>query len=302
MPDPAAVDLSVVVVTLVDLDHLANFLETLGRQNARASYEVIIPCDETVGETGALAARFPEARFFTLSGTRTYAEIRAAGVREARGRFVVVTEDHCLPEPGWVQAIVEEHANEPLAIGGVVRKDAPDKSLNWAVYLLDYVRYSPPADAGETHELTDLNVSYKMNVLREIEEVWKHEFHEPDVHHALTARGGKLWLSPKIVVRQRRNLTVGHALWDRYAFGRLFGSNRIAGVPWVKRLIYAAATPLLPFLLVARVRGHVNRKGRYKSEFVRALPWILILASAWAFGECTGYLTGSAPRRLAPRS
>ena len=295
-------DLSVVIVTLVDTDHLRRCLAALELQDTSADFETIVPCDETLGDIGPLQAEFAAVNFISLSGKRTYAELRAAGAAVARGRLLAVTEDHCLPDPGWIQSIVAAHEQPPLAIGGVVKKTGPDKSLNWAVYFLDYLRYMPPVQSGETHELTDLNVSYKMSSLQEIRDVWVQEFHEPTVHAALEARGGKLWLSQDIVVHQRRQLRIGHALWDRYAFGRLFGSTRAASVSAGKRMIYAALAPALPVLLVVRLTRHIMNKKQHIGEFIAALPYIILLASAWAWGEFIGYLTGTSEASLKPQS
>lgn len=296
------IDISIVVVTLVDATHLANCLTALAQQSTSARYEVIVPADSKLGDISALQVEHTDARFIKLDGNLTYAQLRAAGARNANGRLLAVTEDHCLPDPDWVDNIVNEHNGQHLAIGGTVTKDAPDKTLNWAVYFLDYLRYSPPAEGHETHELTDLNVSYKMDALQKIAGVWQDEFHEPSVHAALEAMGGTLWLSPNVRVHQRRNLTLGHALWDRYAFGRLFGSTRVASVGMGKRLVYAAMSPALPALLVIRLFGHIKRKNIHKKEFLRALPAIILLGSAWAWGEMIGYLTGSSVPELQPES
>lgn len=295
-------DLSVIVVTLVDIDHLRHCLAALQKQEGPASFETIVPCDETLGDTAALQAEFPDAQFIGLTGKRTYAELRATGANAARGRLLAVTEDHCRPAPDWVQSIVHAHEQTPLAIGGVVEKTGPDRPLNWAVYFLDYLRYMPPVQGGETHELTDLNVSYKMSELQKIRDVWTREFHEPSVHAALEARGGKLWLSPDIIVQQRRELHIGHALWDRYAFGRLFGSTRASSVPGGKRMVYAALAPALPVLLVIRLSRHILNKKRHIGAFLAALPYIVLLASAWAWGEFIGYLTGTSVAALQPQS
>jgi hypothetical protein len=295
-------ELSVVVVTLVDTDHLRRCLEALSGQQTGVVFEVIVPSDETLGDVAPLRSAFPGVDFVELDGKHTYAQLRAVGAQRATGRLLAVTEDHCLPDPDWVQNIVDAHAGSQVAIGGVVKKRGPDKSLNWAVYFLDYLRYMPPVQGGETHELTDLNVSYKMSALQEIRDVWTREFHEPSVHAALEARGGALWLSPDIVVQQRRQLRIGHALWDRYAFGRLFGSTRAASVPVTKRMIYAVLAPVLPALLVVRLTRHILNKKRHLGAFVTALPHIILLASAWAWGEFVGYLTGTSVAALQPQS
>ena len=298
----AGPDLSVVVVTLVDTDHLRHCLEALAEQETGANFETIVPCDETLGDTAQLKAAFPGVIFIDLAGRHTYAQLRAIGAHRAAGRLLAVTEDHCLPDPDWGQSIVEAHNAPPVAIGGIVKKQGPDSSLNWAVYFLDYLRYMPPVEEHETHELTDLNVSYKMSALREIADVWDREFHEPEVHAALEGKGGRLLLSPSIGVHQRRRLSIGHALWDRYAFGRLFGSTRAASLSGAKRTFYALLAPVLPVLLVVRLLRHILDKKRHRREFFLALPHIALLAAAWAWGECIGYVTGRSETSLTPQS
>ena len=295
-------DLSVVVVTLVDTDHLVRCLAALEQQNTSATFETIVPCDKTLGDINALQGNYPKVQFISLKGKRTYAELRAIGALKACGTLLAVTEDHCLPDADWVQSIIDAHKDAYAAIGGVVKKKGPDKSLNWAVYFLDYLRYMPPVEAHETHELTDLNVSYKMQALREIADVWQQEFHEPSVHGALENKGGKLLITPAIAVHQRRQLTLGHALWDRYAFGRLFGSTRAASVSFSKRMVYALLAPALPVLLVVRLTRNIMANKPHKGEFLRALPAIILLASAWAWGEFIGYLTGTSEASLKPQS
>ena len=300
-PPAGPIDLSVVVVTRVDKQHLDQCLERLTYTETSGNFEVIIPVDETLSEISSMEARYPAWKFLRTAGICSYAQLRSVGVKAATGRLVAVTGDHCLPATNWVQNIIDAHTAEPVAIGGVVEKTGPDAALNWAVYFLDYLRYMPPVSSGETHELTDLNVSYKMSALHEIADVWAQEFHESEVHGALAARGGKLWLSPDILVTQRRDLSIEHALWDRYAFGRLFGSTRVANTPLGKRLTYALMAPALPLLLTTRQVRLIVRKRRRGWQFLAALPAIVLLASTWAYGGCVGYITRKADPRLQPK-
>ena len=173
-----------------------------------------------------------------------------------------------------------------------VEKDVPDTILNWALYLADYVRYMNPVPQGLSPHLTDCNVSYQRKVLEEIANVWLNEFHEPEVHTALKERGGSLWLSPHIIVHQQRSMSLGNAIKDRYIFGRLFGGGRAQGITATLRLVHAAVAILLPPLLTARVANHVFRKRRCVTDFFRALPFLILLNTVWAWGEFVGTVTG----------
>lgn len=285
--------LSVVVVTLVGPETLARCLEALDAQIDPPALEIIVPLDARLGDPGRLRQKYPHVQFLQAPGRKTYAQLRCLGICQARGPVVAVTEDHCRPQPDWCAQIVRLHAAAPhAAIGGAVEKEAPDSPLNWSFYFADYLRYSLPFEAGRSHALTDLNVTYKRAAMDRIAPVWAEEFHENAVHAALEAAGETLWLAPEVVVRQQRPLTLGHAVWYRYAFGRLFASTRVAGAPPAARLKLIALAPLVPLLLVARIAGLVNRKCRWKGEFVRALPAVALVSLVWGWGELIGYVTG----------
>lgn len=207
-----------------------------------------------------------------------------------------------MPSPDWCAQILRAHANPHAAIGGAVDKVAPDTTVNWALYLADYVRYANPRPEGQTRHLTDCNVSYKKSLLDAIPNAWKNEFHEPIVHQALQERGQSLWFSPHIIVRQQRSMHLSAALKDRYSFGRLFGSGRVGGISSLRRVFCASIALFLPPLTVGRVTWYVFQKRRYASEFVRALPAFVLLNTAWAWGEFVGYVTGRPDTSLTPQA
>jgi hypothetical protein len=288
--------LSVVVVILGRGRHLERCLDALRCRKGVPDAEIIVPCDGTHAEEAALRERFPEVKFLQLTGKRTYAELRTAGVCAARGRIVAITEDQCIPPPRWCANILEQHAAPDaarrVAIGGPVDKLTPDKPINWAIYLRELGTYMPPVAEGPAHALTDCNVTYKREALEAIADAWKNTFHEPDVHAALQKNGGTLWLSPALLTMQQREMRLGPALRERYTFGRLYGGLRAAGVSRLKRLALILLSPLLPLLLVARVYAGVFGKGRHIGPALAALPYIVLFALAWAFGELVGYVAG----------
>lgn len=290
---------SVVVVSLAGAPELARCLGALERQQGGGEIEVIVPYDEAHAEARTLASRYPMVRFCALEGRRTPAEVRSAGVKLARAPIVALTEDHCLPEPDWCAQILGAHTGAHAAVGGAVEKQAPDNALNWAFFFADYLRYMNPTPAGPAAHLTDCNVSYKRAALDEIQEIWNVEFHENLVHEALRARGHSLWLCPGAVVRQGREFSIASAVWDRYAFARLFASTRVESAPFSKRTLFAVTTPLLPFLLVGRIAMQITKKRRCVVPFLRSLPHIVLIASVWAWGELVGYITGRPERVLA---
>jgi hypothetical protein len=285
--------LTVVVVVLAGREYLVRCLRALRQQHFKPA-EILVPCDSTLADVAALQTEFADVRFIQVPGTHTYAELRSLGFREARGDLIALTEDHCSPDPEWCATIVELHRGDVAAVGGSVDKSGPDTMLNWGIYLSDFGRYMNPVKEGPAGYLTDCNVSYKRSVLEPIRDLWAEQFHETTVNWTLSGQGRTLWLSPRVVVRQQRSLSWGYALKERYEFGRLFASTRVAGAGFGRRLFYAGASAVLPMILLGRVVKNVAQKRRELGNFVRALPAILLLNFVWAWGEVVGYATGRA--------
>jgi len=60
------------------------------------------------------------------------------------------------------------------------------------------------------------------------------------------------------------------------------------------------AALLMPPLLVARVVGNLQRRGRHRGQLLRCLPSLAMISTAWMVGEAVGYLTGTAGNALKP--
>ena len=290
--------LTVVVVPLQGSEKLRRCLNALASQRIDQKIETIVPYDDTLKDVKKLRAEFPHVTFLAIPGRQTYASLRSRGGRLASGQILAITEDHCIPRDDWAAKILRAHESSHAAVGGAVEKARPDSRLNWALYLIDYLRYSTPGE-GPSQNLTDCNVSYKRTALAEIADVWKDEFHEPEVNGALHARGMSLWLSPEIVVYQQRSIGFNEALHDRYRFGRLFGARRAMSAPFTHRLLYLAAAPLLPVLLTVRTMRDAHRKPDYTAPFWQSFWLVSLLNLVWAWGEFLGSLTGRVERTLA---
>lgn len=293
--------LSAVVITVESAARLRRCLDALRKQVSAPVMEVLVPWDGSHGDCAALEHDYPEVRFVRTGGKKlTFAQLRAFGIGKSVGRIVAITEDHFTPAPDWCAQIMEAHRAPHAAIGGAVEKQTPDVTLSWAFYLADYLRYLDPAE-GPSQHLTDGNVTYKRAALDPIRELWKTEFHENVIHGALAEHGQSLWLSPKIVVRQKRHISLGAAVRDRYAFGRLFGSTRAEGMSTAQRLKLIVLCALLPAVLLMRVASHVMRTRRYIGAWVRAFPALVLISTVWSWGEFVGYVTARPDQSLSAR-
>lgn len=114
-----AVAWSVIVPTCDRPDMLAKCLHCLAAEAqgiAADRYEVIVADDGSeVRAVDALGARYPWVRW--VSGPqRGPAANRNAGARAARGEWLAFTDDDCLPDRGWLGALMRVGANPDAVV------------------------------------------------------------------------------------------------------------------------------------------------------------------------------------------
>ena len=90
---------------------------------------------------------------------------------------MALIEDTVIPDEEWSAQVLAAHQLPHAVIGGAV-EHAGKGLLNWAVYLMDFGRYTLPLAEGPQQSLTDINVSYKADVLNANGDLWRHRSHE----------------------------------------------------------------------------------------------------------------------------
>ena len=96
--------LTVVVVMLGGPSHLRRWLHAMNAQEDAPPTEILIPYDGRYGEQAVADIPLRNARVLRLDHPGSYAQLRSLGVRNARGQYIMITEDHCVPRPDWLRA------------------------------------------------------------------------------------------------------------------------------------------------------------------------------------------------------
>jgi hypothetical protein len=260
--------------------------------------EIIVAADPRLGELSALIAQFPRCKFLSRADCRTPIELTVMALKEAAGDRIVLTEDSCIASPGWLAAITGVSPDGRGAVGGVVEAMPDISNAMWAFCYVDFFKYMRPVTAGAAPTLSVCNVAYRRSDLMEVADEWANRFVETEMHGLLERKFGPLWLNPDAEVRVVRDVTFGDAVYERYAFGRLFGAARIAESPTKRQISYVLASPALPVLLMSRMLTKARSDSALMKRFVSALPELLTMVFAWSWGETLGYITGRRPRKV----
>jgi hypothetical protein len=296
-PQPSV---TVGIVAICGETQLERCLEALFRQHHAPAFDVVIAAAPRLGELRRLRERFPQVDIRIDPAVTSPIDLAARAVTAARGDIIILTEDHCVPDEGWVAALTRTLQRNGTAVGGAVDPLDPETmtAFDWAFYYVDFYRYQTPLTAGIADALSECNVAYRRQNLEALEEPWRTSFHETRIHIALAKQGGPLWMEPRASVRAGRRVSRGDALRERYSFGRYYACRRIEPPHESGRVWFALGSPLLPLLLLARMARASARDDRTARRFLRSLPDLAALVMAWALGEALGYFTKRGPATM----
>lgn len=284
--------LSVVITSAGDERALERCLFSVVGQPDAA--EVIVADCSRRDVAGWAADRFPDVRVLQFREPRTVPAIRWAAVLSSSGEIVAVTESRMAPAADWCATLVEAHQRWPdaAAIGGLVSLPAHALPRDRGLYLCEYPSFIPPAVEGPVRHLTGANVSYKRSALDAARDILDAGRWEPILHDRWLSQGRELRLCAASVELQGV-LDARAACAMRFHYGRQYAADRSAGWPVGRRLGYGAASPVLPALILRRVRRSLRGKPARTLSW-GAVPWLLLFTTLWAAGEGVGYLAGRA--------
>lgn len=288
--------LSVVIAAHDAADALQTCLEALAPQQGDGSVEVIVADSSSDGTPALVARRFPWVRLLHFDMPLPVPVLRGRGIAVARGALIAILDPYSVAAGDWVERLLAAHASGAnLVIGGAVDLYEPrGRSLTeWALYFNEYGLFMPPVREGETWIVPGSNVSYKRMALFDGAQPRYPVFWKTVVNAEIERAGSPLWLAPAVVVALNKPIPFSDFLRTRYHHGRCYAALRVRDAPWLTRLAYAAAAPLLPGLLLWRWSRGFWPKRRNHLRFVATVPLQLALFAVWASGEACGYLRGA---------
>ena len=221
-------------------------------------------------EAAGVARAFGGFRSVGVGDLALTSEARAAGIRAATSPVVVLTEDHCWPEPEWAEALLRAHRGGDTVAGPAVVNANPHTVLSWANFLVEYSEWMFPCSTTTVAHLPGHNSSYKRDVLMALGPDLAPQLEaESLLHWRLHAEGARLSVAPDAVTRHLNFSLLWPSLGVRLNSGRLFAGMRRVPWPRWRSLVYAGGSVLIPPLRFSRIIGRVMKPGR-----AALVPWL----------------------------
>jgi glycosyltransferase involved in cell wall biosynthesis len=283
-------------VSTVDSARIFETLEALTHQTGDHQFEVIVADRRQDDITQKIGERYPQVRLLRAPARTSLPELRAWAREQARGEFIVVTEDHCVPASDWLVRIAEAFRSAPpgtLAVGGCIENGVGETWFDWATFLCEYGYFLPPIPEGVTTMLPGMNIAYRRAALGQVNPAWLREgFWETTVHPRLNASGAGFFASNAIRLTHKKKFSLGLFLAQRFLYSRYYAGHRAAGKHLGWKILMCLGTVLLPPLILYRIYCRVWPKRRWRAELLGATPYLLLFLLAWAAGETVGYAAG----------
>jgi hypothetical protein len=282
-------------VSTEDTDRVIETIEALDPAVGGEPCEIVISDRLQDKLTDRIRRDYPLVKLIDCPAEMSLPEMRALAYEASTAPIVAVTEDHCVPTPGWaktIKAAFDQGGPELVAVGGSVVNGVTDTGLDWATYLCEYSFFSPPVAEGESAVIPGMNVAYRRSALQSVpRDLLTSGFWETTVHPVLLERGGRFLSLNELVMLHKKRFSWRLFASQRFIYSRYYAGRRFGEAALPKRLAASLASLALPPLLLVRAVQAARRKGLGR-EMWRATPYLLPLYCIWAIGESVGALRG----------
>jgi glycosyltransferase involved in cell wall biosynthesis len=288
-------DLSVVIMTPDSFETIRKTLEAIRQQTVKNRIELIIVAPENadVNPDLSVIGQFYGYRLIKIISFRSLGTAKAEGIRAASAPVIALIEEHVYPDPGWAEALISAHQAKWSVIGPVVRNAEPHTLMSWADFIITYGQWMEPQSGGITSALPGHNSSYKRSVLMDYEDALGEKLEvEAALHDELQHQGHLLYIEPNAVIYHLGYHKLFASLPVQFHIGRLYATGRIMTWPLIRRLLYFAASPLIPLVRLFRLTRRLIQSGSQRRCPYLALVFTLPGLISSALGEMAGYAAG----------
>jgi len=287
--------LSAIVVIPDTYDTVRNTMKHLQAQTTARQIEIVIVklTRLQIGLDESDLEPFHSWQIVEVEEVSSIGQGFTAGIRKARAPIVALTEDHSYPDERWAELFIAAHKQPCAVVGPRMCNGNPGSMLSWADFYQAYGEWTHPVSPGPVRHLPGHNSSYKRDIIlafgNELETLMEAE---SVLHRHLRAKGYELYLESGTCTSHLNFDTWSAWIPARYYTGRQFASTWAHSWSWPRRLLFTAASPLIPWVRLWRVQSRV-RRGQTTEFLLRLLPIMLSGLLVEGVGHMLGYAAGA---------
>jgi glycosyltransferase involved in cell wall biosynthesis len=292
-------ELSVVIASVESARSIEKCVASVVDACAGLNAEVLVVNASRDDSAVRVRAKFPAMGVISLPAGTLTPVLWSHGIARSRAPKVALLTAHCRVHRGWARELASAVEDGATGAGGPFSLAANASLTDTAIYFLRYSAFLPSGkpEPVRARDIAGDNAMYLRSAIDRYASL-DHGFWEVEFHDRVRASGGYLMMTDRAAVVFGNSFSIGEISRQRFRHGQHFGAWRVQSGS-ASRARVVVATPVVPFVLLARVTGRVLRSHANRLRFILSSPLILWLASCWAVGEAIGALNSHvATRRL----
>lgn len=294
-PESKEPQLSVILATDT-IERVEKVIQSLADQTIAKGIELILVIISRIDgpRRDRIALDFHSVRVIEVRSIVPLSAARAKGVRVSSAPFIFIAETHAYPDPSLAEKLIDALSGEwSLAVPGF-RNANPHSGLSWAGFLSDYGAWSQNLEGGEIFRPPSHDAAFRRSVLLEFgDRLEKALTFGDELYTTLSERGQRSYFEPSAGIQHVNISRFSSFVRERYLSGVLIGGYRSERWSLPRRLLYAAGSPLIPVVILSRIRQGVREAERSHSLPATTIPALVLAAALKAAGEMRGYLFGA---------
>jgi hypothetical protein len=280
--------LSVLLPALKGYASVAPAIAAWDAQTCRDQLELVVLCPSGLGPAPGSPAH---GHVVIDTGRADFHEARAIGITRASADFIMLAEDHCLPDPDWAAAILPRLKEGWDGVVSALRPGTRTGAWPEASFLLGYGQWMEPIASGPTDVMCGWNGTLRRDLL-----LAQGENLDSDLRvgaflvRRLQQQGARYVLESRARLRHFDLPGVSREISLLFLVGLGFGAMRSRRWSWPARVVYPLLFPAIAAAHARRAVVHyVRARGTVRPM---ALPAAGVLALSWGLGEALGAIVG----------
>jgi len=213
--------ISIVIPTFNGASRIGDCLDALLKQTAGRDVEILVVNDGSTDDTAEVVGGYSGVRLITQRNAGP-AAARNRGALEARGTFLLFTDDDCVPMPDWLDSMIKPF-DDPEVVGarGIYRTQ--QKRLAARFVQIEYEdRYRLMADLDCIDFIDTYSAAFRRDRFLEMAG-YDTSFpvacaEDVELSYRMSAHGWKMKFAPAAIVYHMHPSTLSRYLRKKYKF------------------------------------------------------------------------------------
>lgn len=289
---------SVVVSTDSTFDVVRRSIELLTDQTAVDQIHIVLvgPSIEKIEPDFETLSKFGAYDIVEFGEFDTTGAALQAGMRKAKGEFLVYLEEHGFPPNDFIEKLIARFDETGSDVVGYGLLPSNPGTVSWAHIYIQFGGAVPPRPSGYQKRLGPHHVSYRIAaVLGDVEYLDDLLSNEAAFHEKLRNEGKKLYFCGDIALDHAQISDFRQLFVHEFLSGVTYGDSRHKAQNWsvLRRAIYVCGAPLIPFWRTVRAMADMKQSGRLLALSPMTPLVMFAVSCAGAAGEVVGYTVGA---------